>query len=50
MSLERASLQKHLGIYLDENLNFQMQIEIVLYKVNKGISAIKKLRQTLQRK
>ena len=33
MSLERASLQKHLGIYLDEKLNFQMQIEIVLYKV-----------------
>ena len=41
MSVERASRQKHLGIYLDEKLNFKMQIETVetvLCKVNKEVS------------
>ena len=50
MSVERASPQKYLGIYLDENLNFKMHIETVLSKVNKEISIIKVLRHTLPRK
>ena len=50
MSIEKASHQKYLGIYLDEKLNFKMHIETVLCKVNKGISIIKKLRHTLPRK
>ena len=50
MSVERASHHKHLGIYLDEKLNFKMHMETVLCKVNKGISIIKKLRRTLPRK
>ena len=50
MSVERASHQKHLGIYLDEKLNFNMHIETVLCKGNKRISIIKKLRHTLPRK
>ena len=50
MSVERASPQKHLGIYLDKKLNSKMHIETALYKVNKGISVIKKVRHTLQRK
>ena len=37
-------------IYLDEKLDFKMQIETVLCKVNKGISTIKKLKHTLPRK
>ena len=47
---ERASYQKHLGIYLDEKLNLKMHIETVLCKVDKGISIIKKLRHMLPRK
>ena len=50
MTVERASHHKHPGMYLDEILHFKMQIEIVLCKVNKRISVIKKLRHTLQRK
>ena len=50
ISVERASHQKHLGIYFDEKLNFKMHIETVLCKVNKGISIIKKQRHTLPRK
>ena len=50
MSVERASHRKHIGIYLDEKLNFKMHIEIVSCKVSKGISIIKKLRLTLPRK
>ena len=47
MSAERDSHQKHLVTYLDEKLNFKMHIETVLCKVNKGISIIKKLKNTL---
>ena len=50
MPLERTWHQKHLGIHLEENLNFKMHIETVLCKVNKGISIMKKLRLTLPRK
>ena len=49
MSVERASHHKHLGIYLDERLNFKMHTETVLCKIKKGISIIKKLRHTLPR-
>ena len=50
MSVERASHQEHLGIYLDEKLNYKLHIETVLRKVNKGICIIRKLRHTLPRK
>ena len=50
MSVDRASHQNHLGIYLDEKLNFKVLIETVLCKVNKGLSMIKKLGHTLPRK
>ena len=50
MSVEKVPHQKHLGIYLQEKLNFKMHIETVLCKVNKGISIIKELRHTLPRK
>ena len=50
MSVERASQQKNLRIYLDKRLNFKMHIGTVLCKVNKGISINKNLRYTLPRK
>ena len=42
--VERSSYQKHLGIILDEKLNFNKHIDSAISKVNKGISVIKKLR------
>ena len=40
----RESYQKHLGIVLDEKLNFKQRVDNVIMKVNKVISVIKKLR------
>ena len=39
---ETASYQKHLGILLDEKLNFKQHIDSVILKINKGISVTKK--------
>ena len=39
--VERASYQKHLGIILDEKLNFKQHVDNAISKINKGISAIK---------
>ena len=47
--VERASYQRHLGIILDEKLNFKQNVDVIL-KVDKGISVIKKLRHSLPRK
>ena len=46
----RASYLKHLGILLDEKLNFKQHIHNATMKVNKGISVIKKLRHSLLQK
>ena len=48
--MERASYQRHLGIILDEKLNFKQHVDNVILKVDKGISVIKKLRHSLPRK
>ena len=45
-----SSSQKHLGIYLDEKLNFIHHIKDKISKVNKGVAVIKKLNNTLTRK
>ena len=50
VQVERVSYQKHLGILLDEKLNFKQHIDSAVSKVNKGISVIKKLRYNLPRK
>ena len=50
IQVERASYQKHLGIILDEKLNFKQHVDNAILKVNKGISVIKKLRYSLPRK
>ena len=50
VEVERAPYQKHLGIVLDEKLNFKQHIDSVILKINKGIAVIKKLRYSLPRK
>ena len=50
VQVERVSYQKHLGILLDEKLNFKQHIDSAISKANKGISVIKKLRHNLPRK
>ena len=48
VQVERLSYQKHLGILLDEKLNFKQHIDSVISRVNKGIPVIKKLGHNLQ--
>ena len=50
VEIERAPYQKHLGIVLDEKLNFKQHIDSVISKINKKIAVIKKLRYGLPRK
>ena len=40
--MERATYQKHLGIILDEKLNFKQHVDNAILKTNKGIAVIKK--------
>ena len=40
--VKRVSSQKHLGLILDEKLNFKQHNESVIAKINKGIVVIKK--------
>ena len=50
IQVERSVHQKHLGLILDDKLNFKKHVDGAISKVNKGISVIKKLRHTLPRK
>ena len=50
IQVETASYVKHLGILLDEKLNFKQHIECVILKINKDISVLTKLRYSLSRK
>ena len=50
VQVERASHHEHLGILLDEKLNFNQRIDTTILKINKGTSVIKKLRHSLPRK
>ena len=45
----QTSHQKHLGLYLDEKLNFNHHIKEIISKINKGIGIIRKLRSILPR-
>ena len=45
--VERSSYQKHLGLILDEKLNFKQHIDSAFSKINKGIPVIKKIRHIL---
>ena len=44
IQVEKASHHKHLGILLEEKLNFKHYINTTILKINKGISLIKKTR------
>ena len=50
VQVERTTYQKHLGVILDEKLNFKEHVDSTISKVNKGVSLIKKLSHSLQRK
>ena len=50
IQVEQTSYQKHLGLLLDEKLNFKQHVDSAILKMNKGISVIKKLRLSLPRK
>ena len=50
IQVERTSYQKHLGLLLDEKLNFKQHVDSAILKINKGISVIKKLRHSLPQK
>ena len=50
IQVKRASYQKHLGIILDEKLNFKQHVDNAISKINNVISVIKKLRHSLPRK
>ena len=43
VQVERTTYHKHLGVILDEKLNFKEHVDSTISKVNKGISLIKKL-------
>ena len=43
MQVERASYLKHLGIWIEKNLNFKQHIGSFILKINKGMSLTKKL-------
>ena len=45
----QTSHQKHLGLYIDEKLNFSNHIKEIISKVNKGIGIIRELRYILPR-
>ena len=47
--VQNASSQKHLGLVLDEKLNFESHLKETCAKFNKGIGVIKKLQKTLPR-
>ena len=50
IAVERSSYRKHLGLILDEKLNFKQHVDNAISKINKGIAVIKKLRYSLPRK
>ena len=50
IQVETASDHKHLGVLLDQKLNFKQHIDTTILKINKCISVIKKLRHSLPQK
>ena len=50
IQVERASQQKHLGLLLDEKLNFKEHVGSTISKLDRGIAVLKKLRYSLPRK
>ena len=49
MTIVHSSCQKHLGIYLDEKLNFSNHMKEKISKANNGIGILRKLYNVLPR-
>ena len=49
IQVEKVPYQKHLGILLDEKLNFKQHVDSAILKMNKGITVARKLRHSLPR-
>ena len=47
--VQRSSAQKHLGVILDDKLNFNHHVKCAIDKANKGISVLRKLRYYMPR-
>ena len=48
--VNRTDSQKHLGVILDEKLNFNQHLKVAIEKTTKGISILHKLRYNIPRK
>ena len=48
-NVKRTSSHKHLGLLLDEKLNFKEHVKVLIDKASKGISLIRKLRYQIPR-
>ena len=49
IQVKRMSTQKHLGLILDEKLNFKDHLRVTLDKANRGIGILQKLRHYIPR-
>ena len=49
LNVAKEDIQKHLGLYLDKQLNFQHHLKEKISKANKGIGVIKRLSPYLPR-
>ena len=49
IQVEKVPYQKHMGLILDQKLNFKQHTDCTISKINKGIAVIKKLRYSLPR-
>ena len=49
-NIKRTSSQKHLGLILDEKLNFKQHLKVLIDKASKGISVLRKLRYQIPRR
>ena len=50
IQVARVSHHKHLGVLLDQKLNFEQHIDTTILNINKGTSVIKELRHSLPQK
>ena len=48
IQVDEAPYQNHLGLFLDEKLTFKHYLDNILWKVNKGMAVIRKLRHALR--
>ena len=49
VNIQRTQSQKHLGLILDEKLDFKEHVKVLMDKASKGISIIRKLRYLIPR-